>query len=88
VSRSFVWRPVTPMPPPSGSVGLDLWHLLRDRGGYSMDDGPESLRVGGGDVGYLLGARYATTSQELRKDIDEILAAMKKHGEIEITVEH
>lgn len=90
MSREFVWRPVTPVPPPSGAIGLTLWTVLGEQSarGYPPG-GAESMVLGSDDVGWLRGFIAATPADtDLGADARALLDAVLAHGSILIEVSY
>ena len=79
MSVTVVWRPVKP----GKDVGkLALKELLeRAFGGFPMPLGRDDLVA-------LRVIERVQTSPELREGIEEITAAIQRHGEIELTAEY
>lgn len=90
MSREFVWRPLPPIPPPSGAIGALLWAILCERtsGGYP-DNGVESMALGTDDVGWLRGFIAATPAEDgPGADARALLDAITEHGAIVIEVSY
>lgn len=92
MSRSFYWESIEP-PPPNTRIGLSTAYVLADRYGRDSPDDPlrsdeiTGLTFDPDDTDWLRGVLAATNSDEIRDDVQGILAGIEEHGAVRLGVE-
>jgi hypothetical protein len=83
-----VWRPATPVPPPSGAIGLFLWTALCERTSRGFPVGDQRIvELGADDVPWLHGFIAGSNNDDDLADARALLTALDQHGRIVIEVE-
>lgn len=80
MSQSLVFQPVKPTK--CAYLAYELKHIFTKK--YYLDDG--SYRMGNGSISYLEGLRDAG-NKEIQKDIQRLINAIEKWGEVDIWLE-
>lgn len=94
MSREFLWRPITPTPPPSGAIGLMLWTILCERVSAGHPGGGEGpVVLGVDDVQWLrgfvaAGGRSVSATTDAAADARALLDALTEHGQLVIEVSY
>lgn len=88
MSRSYLWEPAPAPPVEGGSVGLWLWSILCER--YDLGDDRNALvgyTLDHDDITFLTGVALAASADN-REDVDDVIAAIRKHGTVVLKVEY